>query len=245
MRISVLEQVKAFLKNAKINNSYVYNSKDIKLTIKNYLIKEKMLYSPIRWIYIIKKHDQFNWDVLNRYKFEVLQKLWWVISGEFAIEYYLWDINHIKAFKIITKNKNFKTKLWDNIHLEFTASKVPRINNKQQIENSELLIEDPISLYINNYKNIPENSDFIRYLMNIDVDYKLIETLITNKFKISGISKLALLYKQNWFTGKHKTIMNTLRQAGKQIDYRQAKTQVSNSKSPISTSLIEDLDSLI
>jgi hypothetical protein len=48
MRISVLEQVKAFLRNAKVNNSYVYISKDIKLTIKNYLIKEKMLYSPIR-----------------------------------------------------------------------------------------------------------------------------------------------------------------------------------------------------
>jgi hypothetical protein len=60
MRISVLEQVKVFLKNAKINDSYVYVSKEIKLTIKNYLIKEKMLYSPMRGIYILKKHDQFN-----------------------------------------------------------------------------------------------------------------------------------------------------------------------------------------
>ena len=245
MRISVLEQVKAFLKNAKIHNSYVYSSKEIKLTIKNYLIKEKMLYSPIRWIYIIKKHDQFVWDVLEKYKYEVLQKLWWVISWNWAIAYYLDDIGHIKTFKIITENKSFKTKLWDNIHLDFTASKVPRIKKKQKIENSELLIEDPISLYINNYKNIPENSDFIRYLMNVDFDYKFVEKLIENKFKISWISKLALLYKQNWFSGKHKTISNTLRQAGKQIDYRKATTQVSKNKTPISTSQVEDLDSLI
>jgi hypothetical protein len=39
--------------------------------------------------------------------------------------------------------------------------------------------------------------------------------------------------------------MNTLRQAGKQIDYRKAATQVSKNKTPTSTSHIEDLDSLI
>lgn len=245
MRISVLEQVKAFLRNAKVNNSYVYVSKDIKLTIKNYLIKEKMLYSPIRWIYIIKKHDQFTWDVLEKYKFEVLEKLWWVISWDFAIAYYIWDINHINKFKIITHSKSFKTKLWENIALEFTASKVPRITEKHKIENSELTIEGPISLYINNYKNIPENSDFTRYLMNVDIDRDIINNLIKNNFKISGISKLALLYKQNWFTGKHKVIMNTLREAGKQIDYRKAKTQVSKNKTTMSTSHLEDLDSLI
>jgi len=245
MRISVLEQVKAFLKNAKINNSYVYSSKEIKLTIKNYLIQEKMLYSPIRWIYILKKHDQFAWDVLEKYKLEVLSKLWWVLTGDFAIAEYLWDISQIKSFKIITKSKSFKTKLWDNITLEFVASKVPRIIKKLKIENCELQIEDALSLYINNYKNIPENSEFIRYLMNVDIDHHMIEYLIKNKFKISWISKLALLYKLNWFTGKHKIIMNTLRQAGKQIDYRKAKTQVSKNKTPISISYSEDLDSLI
>lgn len=245
MRISVLEQVKAFLKNAKINNTYVYISKDIKLTIKNYLIKEKMLYSPIRGIYILKKHDQFAWDVLEKYKYEVLSKLWWVITGSFAVWQYLWDISHIKSFKIITKNKSFKTKLWENIELEFVASKVPRIIKKLKIENNELQIEDALSLYINNYKNIPENSEFIRYLMNKDIDNHMVEYLIKNNFKISGISKLALLYKQNWFNGKHKIIMNTLRQAGKQIDYRKARTQVSENKTPISNSFTEDLDSLI
>ncbi len=245
MRIGVLEQVKTFLKNAKINDSYVYISKEIKLTIKNYLIKEKMLYSPMRGIYILKKHDQFNWDVLSKYKYEVIQKLWWVLTGKFAIAQYLWDISQIKSFKIITKSKSFKTNLWDNIYIEFVASKVPRIIKKLKIENSELQIEDALSLYINNYKNIPENSEFIRYLMNVDIDHHMVEYLIKNKFKLSGISKLALLYKQNWFTGKHKTIINTLRQAGKQIDYRKARTQVSKNKTPISTSYSEDLDSLI
>jgi hypothetical protein len=48
VRISVLEQVKAFLKDAKNNNSYVFDSKELKLTVKNYLIQKKMLYAPIR-----------------------------------------------------------------------------------------------------------------------------------------------------------------------------------------------------
>jgi hypothetical protein len=39
--------------------------------------------------------------------------------------------------------------------------------------------------------------------------------------------------------------MNTLREAGKQIDYRKAKTQVSKNKTTMSTSHLEDLDSLI
>ncbi len=245
MRISVLEQVKAFLRNAKKNNTYVYASKEMKLTVKNYLIKEKMLYAPIRWIYIIKKQNQFNWDVLEKYKFQVLSKLWWVITGNSAIAYYLWEISHINSFKIITKNKNFRAKLWENITLEFTASTVERITQKYNIENSELIIESPLSLYINNYKNIPENSDYIRYLMNIDISHEVIDELVSHNFKISGISKLALLYKQNWFTGKHKIILNTLREAGKQIDYRKANTQVLNTKKVLSDFPIEDLDSLI
>ncbi|MCP4522832.1 MAG: hypothetical protein GY828_01300 [Candidatus Gracilibacteria bacterium] len=245
MRISVLEQVKAFLRREKKNNTYVYTSKEMKLTIKNYLIKEKMLYAPIRGIYIIKKQNQFNGDVLEKYKFEVLSKLGGVITGNSAIAYYLGEIFHVKNFKIITKNKNFKAKLGEHITLEFTASTVERITQKYTVENSEILLESPLSLYINNYKNIPENSDYIRYLMNIDISHKTIDELIHHNFKISGISKLALLYKKNGFTGKHKIILNALREAGKQIDYRKAHTQVKNTKNTLSDFPIEDLDSLI
>lgn len=63
MRISVLEQVKAFLKQAKLNNQFVYESKKIKLTVKNYLVSKNMLYSPIRGIFILKKSEQFDSEI--------------------------------------------------------------------------------------------------------------------------------------------------------------------------------------
>ena len=245
MRISVLEQVKAFLKDAKNNNSYVFESKELKLTVKNYLIQKKMLYAPIRWIYILKKSEQFDSEVLEKYKYEVLAKLWWVFTGDFAIAYYLWDISFVKDFEIITEKKNFSSVLWQKYNLKFKASKVPRKINNIQIENIDISIENPISLYINNYKNISEDSDFVRYLMTIDISPEDIIYFIENKFKFSGISKLALLYKQNWFWGKHKVIMGTLREAGKQIDYRKATTQKTTTKNFLNIQTDEDLDSLI
>jgi hypothetical protein len=81
--------------------------------------------------------------------------------------------------------------------------------------------------------------------MNIDITRELLIEMINKKCKTSGISKLAQLYKVNGFPGKQKTILNTLREAGKQIDYRKATTQVKVSTQTPSTSFPEDLDSLI
>ncbi len=245
MRISVIEQVKAFLRDSKVNNRYVFSSKELKLTIKNYLVKQKMLYSPIRGIYILKKSDQFTSDILEKYKYQVLEQIWWVLTWGFAIAYYLGDYSGVKSYKIITETKSFSSTLWEKINLQFQASSVPRIINEIKIEKSILVIENPLSLYINDYKNIPENSPFIRYLMSLDITRELIIEMINKKCKTSGISKLAQLYKVNGFPGKQKTILNTLREAGKQIDYRKATTQVKVSIQTPSTSYSEDLDSLI
>lgn len=245
MRISVIEQVKIFLRNSKVNNKYVFCSKEMKLTIKNYLVKQKMLYSPIRGIYILKKSDQFTSDILEKYKYQVLEQIWGVITWDFAIAYYLGDYSGVKSYKIITETKSFSSTLWEKILLQFQASSVPRKINEIKIEESSLKIESPLSLYINDYKNIPENSPFIRYLMSLDITRELIIEMINKKCKTSGISKLAQLYKVNGFPGKQKTILNTLREAGKQIDYRKATTQVKVSTQTPSTSFWEDLDSLI
>lgn len=245
MRISVLEQVKAFLKHAKLNNEFVYESKNIKLTVKNYLVSKNMLYSPIRGIFILKKSEQFDSEVWEKYKFEVLEKLGGILSWDFASAYYLGDYSLIKTFEIITKSKNFESNLSQKYHLKFKASKVARYTNKIQIGKATLIIEQPFSLYINNYKNIAQNSDFIRYLMTQDIYQEDIQKMIHDGFKSSGIAKLALLFKQNWFWQKHKMIMATLREAGKQIDYRKATTQTKTMKNTLNLDQIEDLDSLI
>lgn len=245
MRISVLEQVKAFLKHAKQNNEYIYESKKLKLTVKNYLVQKNMLYSPIRGIFILKKSEQFDSEILEKYKLNTLEKLGWIVTGDFAVAYYLGDISSIKKFEIITKNKNFESKLSEKYHIKFKASKVPRYTNNTKIEEATLKIEQPFSLYINNYKNISENSDFLRYMMSLDISKEYIHKMIQDGFKSSWIAKLALLYKQNGFSQRHKMIMATLREAGKQIDYRKATTQKNTIKTPLNIQNNEDLDSLI
>lgn len=245
MRISVLEQVKAFLKHAKQNNEYVYESKKIKLTIKNYLVQKNMLYSPIRGIFILKKSEQFDSEVLEKFKFNVLEKLGWILSWDFATRHFLWDIWSVKIFEIITKNKNFESKLSEKYQIKFKASKVPRYTKDTKIGEATLKIEQPFSLYINNYKNIAQNSDFIRYLMSQDIFQEDIQKMIQDGFKASWIAKLALLFKQNGFAQRHKMIMTTLRQAGKQIDYRKATTQKNTTKKTLNSQTHEDLDSLI
>jgi hypothetical protein len=45
---SVIEKVRDFILENKKNNKFVFLSKQIDTSIKNYLIKEDMLYSPIR-----------------------------------------------------------------------------------------------------------------------------------------------------------------------------------------------------
>jgi len=73
--------------------------------------------------------------------------------------------------------------------------------------------------------------------MSLDISRDLINEMIDKNCKTSGISKLAQLYKTNGFPGKQKTILNTLREAGKQIDYRKPSTQVSKIKTTLSPSL--------
>lgn len=245
MRISVLEQVKAFLKDAKLNNEFVYESKKIKLTVKNYLVSKKMLYSPIRGIFILKKSEQFDSEVWEKYKYEVLEKLGGIVTWDFASAYYLWDYSSIKTFEIITQSKNFESKLSEKYTLKFKASKVKRNTKIIKIGNASLCIEEPFSLYINNYKNIAINSDFVRYLMSQDISQWDIQQMIHDGFKTSWITKLALLFKQNWFAQRHKMIMTTLREAGKQIDYRKATTQKQSTNIYLNTQIDEDLDSLI
>jgi hypothetical protein len=82
--------------------------------------------------------------------------------------------------------------------------------------------------------------------MSLDIESSFVLELINKWFKTSGISKLAQLYKNNWFIGKQRTILSALRESGKQVDYRKAKSQIkeTNKKQP-TQSFYEDLDNLI
>ena len=243
---NVIEKVRDFILENKEKNTFVFLSKHIDISIKNYLIKEKMLYSPIRGIYVLKKSDIYPSEATLQHKYTIISLLWWILSGDFAVNYYLWNMNS-NNFKIITDTKNFETNLWEgkSITLTFTASKVPRNTQKIEVNNASLLIETPLSLIINDFWLLEKYPNFKRVLFELDLNSLEIEQIIKNNFKISGISKLALFYKNEGFNEKYILIKNELNTAWKRLDNRNIKSSKKVIVKQKNTTKNIDLNSLL
>lgn len=225
MRKCVIEKVTDFILENKQNNTFVFLSKQIDSSIKNYLIKEKMLYSPIRGIYVLKKSNMYSSEVTMEHKFSIIWLLWGILSGEFALHYYLWNNAH-NSFKIINYTKNFETTLWEGkkILIKFTASKVPRNTQVVKINSVSLVIETPLSLIINDFWLLEKYPPTKKMLLELDINSFDISEMIKNNFKISGLSKLALFYKNEGFSEKYILIKNELNKAWKRLDNRNMKS---------------------
>ena len=222
---NVIIKVKDFILESKEKNKFVFLSKQIDVSIKNYLIKEKMLYSPIRGVYVLKKSDVYPSEATLEHKYAIISLLWGMLTGDFVVNYYLWDINN-NNFKIITNTKNFESNLWEgkNISVTFTASKVARNTQNIEISNTSLVIETPLSLIINDFWLLEKYPKFKHILFELDINSSNIAEIITKNFKISGISKLALFYKNEGFNEKYILIKNELNKAWKRLDNRGLKS---------------------
>lgn len=227
MRTGILEKSRDFIIKHTQKNVFVFRNSDVESSIKNYLVKEKMLYSPIRGIYVLKKSDAFASEVVEKYCFQILELIEWIHTGEFVLSYYLWEKLQKKYFKIITKNKNFQTQLWENknIILDFQASLVPRETEKIEINGAKLEVEKPLSFAINNYFSLWENKKFQKFLLSLEISPEDIKEKITQNYKVSGLSKIALFYKNNWYNEKYKTIISELKSAWKRVDNRNIKSE--------------------
>lgn len=248
MRDKIIDQAKNFILNSKNNNNYVYYSKDIKLSLKNYLVKNGLLISPIRWIFVLKASSVSFEDTIKKYKYEIIQKLWWLISWDFALNYYTTWIKNIKDIEIINESKNFSSFLWENkkFKVTFKMSKIPRLINKVKVSWVFLNIESPISFIINNFNRYRDNKKFHELIMKQEINSWDIVNLILNKFKISWISKLAIFYKNHNLNGKFSTINNELISAWKKLDRRNNKINIKKlmKKEYKEQNIIESLDEL-
>lgn len=222
MRQSIIEQAKEFILVNSKNKNYVFSSLDIKLTIKNFLVKNNYLYSPIKNIFILKKSDENISKRIEKYKFEIIEKLWWVLSWEFLINYYLWKTNSSRIFRIITKSKNFESFLWEeeNIKIIFKPSNIPRLTTKVRIKRLVFEIETRLSFIINNYFLFSTNKDFKKIILETEFTIKEIEKLIKLNFKFSSISKIAIFYKNNWKKEKYEIILKACKNKWKILDRR-------------------------
>ena len=225
MRKSLIEQAKEFIEINSSKNNFIFSSSEIKLTIKNFLVKNNYLYSPIKNIFILKKSDDDISKKIEKYKYWILEKLEGVLSWEFLINYYLWRVESARIFRIITKSKNFESFLWEenNLRIIFKPSKVPRFTRKVKIENYTFEIETKLSFIINNYYLFWKNKDFQKIMLETNFSIEDIEELINKKFKFSSISKIAIFYKSSWKIGKYETIIKAIKNCWKKIDRRWTK----------------------
>lgn len=218
----ILEKVKDFILSSKKKNRYVFQTWDIAMNVKQYLLKENMLYSPIRGIYILKKSDVYNSEVVLENKNSIISQLWWVVSGMSWLAYYKGNFDELMSYKIITKSKNFITYIgeWKKIEVVFSASKIPRITKKITINNDVFEIETLLSLVINDFKIIDTDADTKKLLLKTEINSENIEAFIKKWFKISWISKLALFYQSEGFNDKYNIIKRVLERNNKRLDSR-------------------------
>lgn len=220
----LLEKIKDFILSSKKNNKYVFKSSNIPGNIKQYLLKENMLYSPIRGLYILKKSNVYNSECVLDNKNSIISHLWWILSWTTWLAYYKGNFNKLMSYKIITKSKNFITYIgeWKKIQVVFTASTIPRITQIIQIDKINFEIETLLSLVINDYKIIDNDKETKRLLFETDINPNDIEKFIKKGFKISWISKLALFYQSEWFNDKYNIIKRVLDKNGKRLDTRRS-----------------------
>lgn len=218
----LIENIQKFILHAKQSNTFVFTSSDIPVNIKNYLLKENMLYSPIRGIYILKKSGVYGSEAVLENKNSIISKLWWILSWTSALAYYRGKFEENTKYKIITKSKNFITYIgeWKKIEVVFTASSIPRSTQQVKIDNNIFEIETLLSLVINDFKIVNNQQDIKRLLFTLDINEDEIETFIKKWFKVSWISKLALFYQENWFNDKYNIIKRMLDKNNKRLDTR-------------------------
>jgi len=239
---SLIEQAKEFiLKNSKKNN-IVFNSKEIKTSLKNFLIENNYLFSPIKNIFILKKSNEDIYEKIEKNKFKIIEKLlknWEILSGEFLINYYLWKEEKSRIFRIITKSKNFESYLWEQnssknnlekIKIIFKPSSIPRLTRKIKIKSCNLEIETKLSFIINNYYLFKNNPDFKKIILTTNFDIFEIENLIKKNFKFSAISKLAIFYKNNGQYQKYESIIQASKNLWKKLDRRWTKVKKQKKK---------------
>lgn len=245
MRISVHNQAKNFILKSKETQKFVYNSKEIKLSLKNYLVSQWLLYSPLRGVFILKTSKQSSQDAVKQHIYAILEKLGYIISWDFALFYHL-NIKKIPNEIIcISKDKNFTTYVWESLKYKLICRKstVPRLTQQIEINSANLTIESALSFVINYFYHYKDDKNFHKLILSLDFDSPDLVNLLVNKYKIRWISRLAMFYKNHWFPGKYSLIQSVLKDFWKKLDRRDNKVNITQDYIPknIQKNELEDL----
>lgn len=250
----VLYDLISFLENeVKKKNNYIFRTDEIPNKIKNQLKQKNMIYSPFKWVCIIKKSNWKIEELLDDYFVKSVAYISGVISGEFVLNYLL--------EKDVLETRNMLIYAWWKYKKQFVEWKYSlqakvissKIEEKKiRIDWVSFKIETPVSYVINNIKIIEklDKTSQIQVLSKLDLDRKKIKKMITWGFKISGFSRLGILYKNLWYRENASLILSEIKNAWKQIDYRNSnrnnvKIKIKTAKNKKQSNTNINLDDLI
>lgn len=225
MRIPVNLQAHDFLKQCKTKNKWVYKKSEVKKSLREHLSLINMMFSPYKWIFVVKKSIVTTDEAIRKNIFPILALIWWVVSWEFIMNYYLWKKKDTYEFEIFRSNKNFTSYLWDSkkIKLKTKWSSIKRLTKVIEIEWVELTIESPLSYIVNHISKLYNNKTFIEFVLSQNFESIDIINWLLSNYKISWLSKLAILYKNYWREWQYLTIKSALISSWKKLDRRNNK----------------------
>ena len=222
MRKPKINMIRDFLKDCKKNNIRVFNKSQIIKSVRDELLKNENIFSPYDNIYVLKKSDETKKQAIKNNLPFILEKLWWIISWEFALNYFLERKKNVKEILIYHKTRDFVSYLdkEKEYKIVFRRSKIERNEITVKFDKAVLKIESPLSFIINNIKKEKDNKLFQEYLDKVHFSDDDIVSWLIHKYKLSWLSRLAIYMKNVWRNWQYLVIKNTIESAWKKLDRR-------------------------
>jgi len=222
-RNSTLDLAKKFLNEQIEKKEFVINNTEIPTKeVREFLQANNYLYSPCKYIYIIKDDKVPNKYALEHNYFNIISKLWQVVSWKIALNYHIGKTTKIKNIEIITTTKNWEMNLGedDTYIVKYRKSEIFREIEKVKINNSNIYIETATSYLINNFNEDNTNDEDFKILL-WTTNFMLwdIKNFIEKWTSIKSLSRMALRYKENNNPRNYTLIKTALKQTGKRFNY--------------------------
>jgi len=224
-KLSVMEQAKEFLDKQIHKKEFVIDDKKIpNRRVREFLQASDFLYSPCKYMYIIKDNTIPDNQVLEQNYFNIVSRLaqWNIVTGELALNHHIWKTAKVDEVDIVTQSKNGEVKLGNNetYVVRYQKSEKWRDVEKAEINGAKVYIETPTSYLINNFSDeAVKNEDFNVLLNSTNFMLNDIETFVQKWASIRGLSQMALWYKENDNMRNYTLIKTALQKNGKWIDY--------------------------
>lgn len=231
--LSIKKQAEQFLEKQIEKKEFIVDWKQLPSDkVRQFLKANDFLYSPCKYLYIIKDNRLTNKQTLDQNYFNIVSKLWWVVWWELALNYHTGKTAKVNTIDIITSTKCWQMYLGDNQNYTIRYQKSEKFRDIEKVNMSwaKLYIEKPTSYLINNFnENTLENEDFNILLTSTKFNLTDIEDYIERWANITSLSKMALWYKNNDNPRNYSLIKVALQKAGKSFKYPKWNWETENS----------------